>query len=172
MDGGVCGVPPDGQTCEDQRPDAVSTPPGKAVRSTLLCFSEKCPWKLREKGPVREESSKIEPRWKRGISLGFLRKTNEYEIWDPEAEDIFTARCGLRLVRGKRFCAEALTGVAKTPHDGRVAQHAPPVFQDIPAVPPPEVKPGRAARGFDIYKKVVGSGLAETPHRVDSWNPS
>ena len=110
---------------------------------------------MRGEGPQREESSKIEPRWGRGVFPGFLRKTNEHEIWDGEANDIFTARCVDRLVRGKRFCAEALTGAAKTPHDGRVAQHAPPVFQDIPAVPPPEVKPGRAARGFDIYKKDV-----------------
>ena len=60
-----------------------------------------------------------------------------------------------RLVRGKRFCADALAEAATTPHDGHVAQQAPPVFQDIPAVLPPEVKPGRAASGFDIYKKDV-----------------
>ena len=82
---------------------------GKQFVHPLLCFGGKCLCKLREKGPQREESSKIESRWKRGISRGFLRKTNEYEIWDFEANGIFTARCVHRLVRGKRFCAEALT---------------------------------------------------------------
>lgn len=110
---------------------------------------------MRERGPQREYSCNIEPRWERGVFLGVLRKTNEHEVWDVEANDIFTARCVHRLVRGQRSCAETLAGVAKTSHDGHVAQEAHLVVQDIPAAPPPEVRPGRAARGFDIYTRDV-----------------
>jgi hypothetical protein len=128
---------------------------GKRFVQPLLCFGEKCLWKLREKGPQRAESSKIEPRWKRGIFRGFVRKTNEYEVWDIEDNDIATSRCVKRLVRGKRFDAETLTKVAKTPHDKHVATEAPPVFQDLPPQEPTEARPGRAARSFDIYRKDV-----------------
>ena len=76
-------------------------------------------------------------------------------MWDVEDNDITSSMCVKRLVRGNRFDAEGLTTIAATPHDKHIATEALPVFQDRPPHAPTEARPGRAARGFDIYKRDV-----------------
>ena len=56
---------------------------------------------------------------------------------------------------GGRFNAETLTKINRTPHDEHAVAEAPPVFQDLPPQEPADVRPGRAARGSDIYNMDV-----------------
>ena len=50
---------------------------GRQLVNSFLCSGERCLWELREKGPAREEDGKLQPRWKRGISLEFFKKDFE-----------------------------------------------------------------------------------------------
>ena len=126
---------------------------GRQFVSLSMIFRERCFWKPREKGSVRDALGKLEPRWQRCIFLGFSKKTNEYILWDEVAHTVVTSRTVHRLVRGARFDGEALVQISQGPHDGHVAQEAPPVFQDMPPQAATEARPERPARSFDIFRR-------------------
>ena len=82
-----------------------------------------------------------------------MKGSNGYILWDEAESRMVTSRTVHRLVRGARYDGEALVKISQGPHDGRVAQESPPVFQDLPPRAATEARPERPARGFDNFKR-------------------
>ena len=78
-----------------------------------MVFAEMSIWKLREKGPARETLGKLEPSWKRGIFLGFMKQTNGYITWGEAVNRVATSRTVHRLFRGARYDGEAKQSLRK-----------------------------------------------------------
>ena len=91
---------------------AYSRVRGRPWSGRLLCFAEKCRFKIRSKEDVGKHSSG--DRFRKGIFLGFNRVNGQYIVYD--GNQICEARTVMRLPQSMKWDKEAMQAVAVTPH--------------------------------------------------------
>lgn len=125
---------------------------GKKFRADVIPIGEMCLWRVPEatKGP------KLAARWKKGVWLGRMDKTNEILVGTPEG--VFTSRCIRRLPKEEQWDGEAIKNMKGLPWElkpGTLRVGGPTMASgstDYP-VPHPEVPRGEPEPKEPIFKR-------------------
>ena len=90
---------------------------GRSFATPMLAFGEECHYKVPQQKKDRALEGKLGAKWRSGIFLGFSRDSNEYGMWDTNAQDIVRARSLQRKPMKSRWISTELMKVNLRPRE-------------------------------------------------------
>ena len=106
---------------------------GRSFGTAMLCFGERCHYKLPKPKHERALEGKLGSKWKEALFLGYSRGSNEYLVWSIEDQALVRARSLQRKPSVGRWSSEELMKVNLRPQDAFYRSTAEPTGRREPS---------------------------------------
>ena len=135
---------------------------GRAFGTAMLCFGERCHYKLPKLKHERALERKLGSKWTEALFLGYSRDSNEYLVWSIEDQSLVRANSLQRKPSVGRLSSEELMRVNLRPQDALYRSAAEPTGRREPSqgfedrvAPEDKLAPTRArsVHDFSVVRK-------------------